>query len=198
MKYAAICADPPWSFKQAPPRTTKSRSVLRHYQTMTDEEIKALPVADLAAKDCVLFLWTTDTALPRAFEVIAAWGFAFKTVGYYWAKTNKSGTLFTGCGWWTRANPEICLLATKGQPKRLARDQPRLVIADRREHSRKPDEIYHSIERLVDGPYCELFARTRRPNWDVAFSNQPDKFAVGDDAEDVISWQKDIAMTEAW
>lgn len=176
MKYKTILADVPWQFNRWQ-KEPKSRSTLNHYPLMSDEAIKALPVAELADKDCVLFLWTTDTSLPVALEVIKAWNFEFRTVGFYWAKTNaKSGGFFTGCGWWTRANPEMCLLATKGQPHRLARDVKRLIVADRREHSRKPDEIYSSIERLVDGPYLELFARTRREGWDQAFSNQPDKF----------------------
>jgi N6-adenosine-specific RNA methylase IME4 len=113
-----------------------------------------------------LFLWATDPLLPRALDVIEAWGFVYKTVAFTWVKTNRTGRgFFTGLGYWTRANPEICLLATRGNPRRVGRDVPRLLIAPRREHSRKPDEVYGRIERLVPGPYLELFARARRPNW---------------------------------
>ena len=74
--------------------------------------------------------------------------------------------IFTGMGFWTRANPEQCLLATRGKPKRIAKDVRRLVVAPRREHSRKPDEVYENIERLANGPYLEMFARNNRENWD--------------------------------
>jgi N6-adenosine-specific RNA methylase IME4 len=144
---------------------------------MSLDVIKVLPVLSFAAEHCVLFLWAIDTHLPEALGVIRAWGFRFATVGFTWAKTNpKSGGFFAGCGWWTRANTEMCLLATRGSPKRLDRSVRRLVVAPRREHSRKPDEVYTSIQRLVTGPYLECFARTRREGWDQAFSDQPDRF----------------------
>jgi N6-adenosine-specific RNA methylase IME4 len=114
-----------------------------------------------------LFLWATDPSLPQALEVMAAWGFVYKTVAFTWAKTTKDGTGFPiGCGYWTRANPEQCLLATRGRPQRLSRAVPQLVLAPRREHSRKPDQVYERIEALVPGPYLELFAREQRPGWD--------------------------------
>jgi N6-adenosine-specific RNA methylase IME4 len=182
-KYRAIAADPPWQFapwsEQHPTLETRdvARSITRHYSVMNNAAIMALPVADIADKDCVLFLWTTDTHLPIALEVMAAWGFKYRTIGFTWAKTHaKSGKFVTGCGWWTRANCEHCLMGTKGRPRRLARDVKRLVVADRREHSRKPDEVYTSIQRLVEGPYCEMFSRCARPGWDQAFSDQPDRF----------------------
>ena len=181
MKYACIAADPPWTFKTPNAASTDCplRSVNRHYSTLSLDAIKALPVADLAARDCALFIWTTDVQLPGALAVMTAWGFAFATVAFHWAKTHaKSGKFVTGCGWWTRANVEICLLGTRGSPKRLDASVKRLLIADRREHSRKPDEAYHAMQRLVGGPYLELFARTVRPGWDQAMSDQVDLFAV--------------------
>jgi N6-adenosine-specific RNA methylase IME4 len=130
-------------------------------------DIKAMPVKEWAAKNCVLFLWTTDPMLENALGVIHAWGFEFKTIGFVWAKTNRrNGGFFMGTGHWTRANPEVCLLATRGSPKRLSRSVRELIVAPRREHSRKPDEIYASIEALVAGPYLELFARFPRDAWD--------------------------------
>jgi len=129
-------------------------------------DIKALPVGDWAAADCALFLWITDPSLPQALEVIEAWGFVYKTVAFTWAKTTKDGAGFPiGCGYWTRANPEQCLLATRGRPQRLSRAVPQLIVAPRREHSRKPDEVYERIEVLVPGPYLELFARAPREGW---------------------------------
>jgi N6-adenosine-specific RNA methylase IME4 len=105
--------------------------------------------------------------LDKAFELIRTWGFEYKSVGFYWVKQNrKSGGFFTGLGYWTRANPEQCLLATRGKPRRLNRDVRKLVVASRREHSRKPDEVREQIERLVAGPYLELFARETKRGWD--------------------------------
>jgi N6-adenosine-specific RNA methylase IME4 len=112
----------------------------------------------------------TDPLLPRAFELLRAWGFEYKTVSFYWVKLNAKpkheSDFFTGLGYWTRANPEQCLLATRGKPSRLAKDVRRLVIERRREHSRKPDCVRERIERLVAGPYLELFARETKPGWD--------------------------------
>ena len=139
---------------------------------MTLADIKALPVSQWAADDCVLLLWTTDPLLEKAFEVIRAWGFTYKTVGFYWAKLKRpeplynDGNFFTGLGFWTRANPEPCLLATRGKPRRLSANVRKLIVSARREHSRKPDEAYPRIEALCDGPYLEMFARSSRPGWD--------------------------------
>lgn len=162
----------------------------RHYATMSLDDIKALPVGALAAKDCVLLLWAVDPLLPEAIEVGRAWGFAYKTVGFTWAKlrreTSKRGGFFEliwhklfpiGTGYWTRSNPEQCLLFTRGNPKRLSASIRQLVIAPRREHSRKPDEIRDSIRKLTDGPYLELFARAAAPGWD-AWGNQVERFAA--------------------
>jgi N6-adenosine-specific RNA methylase IME4 len=177
LAYGAIVADPPWTFKTWSDIPASKRSILNHYQTMPLAEIKALPVADYAARDCALFLWTTDTHLPQALEVVAAWGFAFKTIAFNWVKQTSTGKLVLSCGWWTRGGSELCILSTRGKPKRLARDVRRVVMAPVREHSRKPDVIYEThIPRLVAGPYLELFARTRRHGWDVAMSDQPDLF----------------------
>jgi len=168
-----IYADPPWTFATYSAKG-KGRSAEAHYDCLDLDAIKALPVADWAAPDCALLLWATDPLLPRALEVIEAWGFAYKTVGFYWVKLNRSADarafserdFFTGLGFWSRANPEPCLLATRGRPKRLAADVAKLIVAPRREHSRKPDAAYERIERLLPGPYLELFARTTRPGWD--------------------------------
>lgn len=170
--YAAICADPPWHFRTYS-RKGRGRCADAHYDVMDLAAIKRLQVADLAAPDCALFLWAVDPMLPQALEVIAAWGFTFKTVAFTWAKLKPGRSpasmieadFFTGLGYWTRANPELCLLATRGRPQRIRRDVPRLLVAARREHSRKPDEAYARIERLVPGPYLELFSRSSRPGW---------------------------------
>lgn len=171
--YQVIYADPPWTFATYSHKG-KGRSPEAYYDCMSLDEIKALPVADWAADDCVLLLWATDPLLPTAFDVIQAWGFTYKTVGFYWAKLNKSApsliyderSFFTGLGFWTRANPEPCLLATRGHPKRRRADVRKLIVSPRREHSRKPDDAYERIEALCEGPYLEMFARAARPGWD--------------------------------
>jgi len=149
------------------------RSAERHYDTMTLEQIKALPVDRLAADDCALFLWCVKPELPGALEGIKAWGFDYTSIAFSWVKTNASAQvitldgqgLHTGLGYWTRANPEICILAMRGRPQRLAMDVHEVIIAPVGEHSQKPAEIYNRIERLVAGPYLELFARSERPGW---------------------------------
>jgi N6-adenosine-specific RNA methylase IME4 len=153
-----------------------------HYDCLDFAALSALPVAGLAADDCVLFLWAIDPLLPRALDLIEAWGFEYKTVGFYWVKLNAAAKhdadFFTGLGYWSRANPEQCLLATRGKPSRKAKDVRRLMVERRREHSRKPDETRERIERLVAGPYLELFARETKPGWDC-WGNQVGLFNGG-------------------
>lgn len=136
---------------------------------MQIEEIKTLPVGTLAAPNCALFLWVTFPMLQEGWSVMEAWGFTFKTVAFVWIKQNrKSDSLFTGMGYWTRANAEICLLATRGHPKRQAKDVHQVILSHVEEHSKKPDEARRRIERLMgDVPRIELFARQAAPGWDV-------------------------------
>lgn len=164
-KYRVVYADPPWGFSTYS-KKGKGRAADAYYTTMSLDDIKQIDLASVTAEDCVLFLWVADPFLQQASEVVTAWGFTYKTVGFYWVKTGEDGvSLPMGTGYWTRANPEQCWLATKGHPKRLAADVRKLVVSPRREHSRKPDEIYDAIERLVAGPYLEVFARNRRTGW---------------------------------
>jgi len=174
-QYGVIYADPPWYFKSYS-KKGEGRNATQHYPCLNLTDILSLPVSKLAKDDAVLLMWVVDPLLDQAFKVIDAWGFKYKTVGFTWAKTNrKSMGFFTGLGYWTRSNPEMCLLATKGKPKRISKSVPQLVVSDRREHSRKPDIMYNHIENLLEGPYIELFARTKRPGWDN-WGNQTDKF----------------------
>jgi N6-adenosine-specific RNA methylase IME4 len=166
-KYKVILADPPWSFATYS-RKGKGRSAEAWYDTMSMAEIMAFPVEEMADDHCMLFLWVTDPQLETAFSVIKRWGFTYKTVGFYWIKTSKDGKSFPiSTGYYTRANPEQCLLATRGYPRRRFADVPKLIVAPRREHSRKPDEIYPRIKRLASGPYLELFSRYEQPGWDT-------------------------------
>lgn len=176
-KYAAILADPPWAFACWSGPAIPSRTSDSHYSTMPIGDIAALPVADLAADDCTLFLWATWPLLPEALQVIDAWGFTYKTEAFSYVKVLPENPRKPklGLGYWTRANTEPCLLATRGNPKRLHADVGQVIAAPIREHSRKPDETHSRIERLVAGPYLELFARQSRPGW-TTWGNEADKF----------------------
>lgn len=170
--YGAILADPPWMFETW---SAKGEGRAPKYQRMTVPEIAGLPVDKVAAQDCVLFLWMSWPMLERALSVIEQWGFTYKTCAFAWVKTNDHGMISIGTGYWTRANSECCLLATRGTPKRLDASVRQAIIEPRREHSRKPACVHERIERLVAGPYLELFARQRRLGWD-AWGNEVDKF----------------------
>ena len=160
--------DPPWQFKVYSDKG-QGRSAERHYQTMTMEEIKNLPVCDLADKDCAMFMWTTLPVLKESFSVLERWGFEYKTVAFEKKKKNrKADSLFWGMGYWTRSNAEVCLLATRGNPKRLAANVHQVIISRIEEHSRKPEEARSRIEQLMgDVPKIELFARRKAVGWDV-------------------------------
>lgn len=167
-KYGAIYADPPWEYRVHDRKGLRGVAV-NHYPVMKLEEIKALPVADIAARDCALFLWVTFPCLAEGLEVMQAWGFQYKTAAFVWIKHNrKADTLFWGMGHWTRGNAELCLLGTRGRPKRVDAGVHQVVISHIGEHSRKPQEVSERIIRLMGAvPKIELFARSRREGFDV-------------------------------
>lgn len=162
-KFGAIYADPPWLFASY---SDKGQDRKPGYKTDPLDEIKKLPVKELAADDCVLFIWVLMNQLPEALQVIDAWGFKFKTCAFTWVKQNAHNEKpFLGMGYWTRANAELCLLATKGAPTRLDAGVPQVLLCKIMEHSRKPDEFATRIKKLVAGPYLELYARCERDGW---------------------------------
>lgn len=189
--FKVILADPPWRFATWNKATAVKRrsgknnniSATVHYNSMPTIDICRLPVWELCADDCVLFMWVSWPMLHDALKVIEAWGFTYKTCGFDWMKANaKQPDMFReetkgamGMGYWTRANSEPCLIATKGKPKRLKADVRMAIIEPRRQHSRKPDRVHGDIERLVAGPYLELFGRKQREGWTV-WGDQKDKF----------------------
>ena len=172
-KYNIIYADPPWKLKYYSKKGEKEKSAQRHYDCMSLDDIKALPVNALAEKDCVLFMWVTFPFLEKSFEVLKAWGFTYKTVAFTWVKRcKKSDGFHFGNGYWTRANAEICLLATKGAPHRVSASVRQVCDARIMEHSRKPAEIRDRIVALMgDIPRIELFARQYADGWDC-FGNE--------------------------
>lgn len=169
-----ILADPPYPFHTYSEQG-RQRSAEGHYDTLSIDEIKSLPVASLAAEDCALVLWGTWPDLPDVLAVIAAWGFDYKSAAFVWVKPKLDGEgLRTGMGLsGTRGNTEFALLATRGSPLRLAADvhqvvmTPEVVMAPIGAHSAKPEEVRRRIERLFPGPYLELYARRLAPGWTV-------------------------------
>lgn len=179
MKYGAILIDPPWAFKTFNKQkgTTPHRGCEDHYPTMQIGEIAGLPIPDLSAKNCALFMWVVDSHLAQCMTLLDAWEFNFKTIAFVWEKQTVNGVPMIGMGYWSRKQTEICLLATRGSPKRKSKGVRQLIQAPRREHSRKPDDIYRRIEELVDGPYLEMFARQQWPGWD-SWGNETGKFTT--------------------
>ena len=176
-KYGAILADPPWQFKTWGGKgVTPHRTEEDHYDTVEVTKLSEIPVQSIAAKDCALFMWVISSHVPQAIELADAWGFEFKTDCFTWLKTShKTGKPIMSMGYWSRKYTEKCFMFTRGKPKRIDKGVPELIVAPRREHSRKPDAQYGRVERLVAGPYLEMFARQPWKGWD-AWGNQVDRF----------------------
>lgn len=195
--YGAIVADPPWHFRA---RTalqmsnwTSRRDAEKHYAVMGTDDIANLPVKQLAATDCHLFLWATGPCLRQAFEVIDAWGFRYSSIAFTWVKLKRThnaaqlrilpsaeSDLHVGLGLTTRKNAEFCLLGRRGSCKRASKSVREIIMSPVREHSRKPEEARDRVEQYV-GPnvrIAELFAREPRRGWD-AWGLETDKFASG-------------------
>jgi N6-adenosine-specific RNA methylase IME4 len=180
--YSVIYGDPPWTFRTYSHKG-KGRSAEAHYDCMSTDATKKLDVLSLAAPDCLLAFWVPSPHLPQGIAVLEAWGFTYKTIGFIWVKSCKNAigvaldpikSFAFGNGYYTRATPELCLFCVRGKPKRLRRNVRQLIVAPRRKHSQKSDEAYERLEQSMAGPYVELFARQRRPGWDVAFSREAD------------------------
>ena len=167
-RFAVIYADPAWPFATWT-ESGKGRSAETHYGTSALDEIAGLPVGALAADDCALLLWCTwpHIAIGSHVKVMEAWGFRPCTAAFNWVKTNADGSLFSGMGYFTRSNSEVCLLGIKGSPLRLAADVHQVVMAPVGEHSAKPEEVRARIERLLPGPYLELYGRKQVEGWCV-------------------------------
>jgi N6-adenosine-specific RNA methylase IME4 len=186
-QYGVIYADVPWPFRTYSAKG-EGRSAKQHYETMTIDAIKALPVQAIAAPNCALLMWVNGPLLPECLDIIQGWGFRHKGIAFAWCRQNtKSAGFAMGCGYYTRANVEVCFLATRGSPKRVDRGVRSLIVAPRREHSRKPDQVRAGIERLFgDVPRIELFARQSTPGWDT-FGNQTTLFDQVEEASPQMS-----------
>lgn len=173
-QYDLIMADPPWRFENWS-KKGEEKNASDKYDCMSLDDIKSIPVGHLAAKDCALFLWATNPLLDKAFEVVKAWGFQFKTAGH-WVKKTSGGKLAFGTGYCLRCAGEPFLIAVNGQPK-FARNVRSVIEGPVREHSRKPGEAFTAAENLIPGARrIELFSREERDGWDT-FGNEVGKFS---------------------
>ena len=176
-KYQIIYADPPWMYQGK----MMNSSVTDHYSVLNIKDLRNLPIKDISDNDCILFMWVTMPKLNECFDLIKAWGFEYKTVAFVWIKTNKRKAVnqssffpeesfddFMGLGRWTRANAELCLLATKGRIQRIGKGVKQIIYSPIQKHSQKPDETRDRIIELVgDLPRIELFARQKTEGWNI-------------------------------
>jgi len=165
--FGTILADPPWQFSNRTGKMAPEHKRLSRYSTMTLDDIKALPIAQLALPKGHLYLWVPNALVLEGLEVMKRWGFTYKT-NLVWFKTRKDGGPDgRGVGFYFRNVTELVLFGTRGQLRTLApgRRQVNILSTRKREHSRKPDELYDVIENCSPGPYLELFARHGRPGW---------------------------------
>ena len=159
-RYRVVLADPPWSYQNWTDK--KNGAAAAHYPTLSVQEIRSIPVADLAhPKGCALFLWATFPKVREALSVIEAWGFRYVTCAFVWRKVNPDGSPYMGLGFYTRSAYEICLLGLKGRMTPARRDIRQEITAPVRRHSEKPQTIYDKIEALFPHgtPRLELFCR---------------------------------------
>ena len=177
-KFSTILADPPWRFQNRTGKMAPEHRRLSRYETMTLDDIKALPVEDIAAKPAHLDLWVPNALLPDGLAVMAAWGFAYKS-NLVWHKIRKDGGPDgRGVGFYFRNTTELLLFGTRGTNARTlppGRTQVNFMGTRKREHSRKPDEQYPLIESCSPGPFLEMFARGPRKGWKV-WGNQSDDY----------------------
>lgn len=178
-KYKTIYADPPWQFSNRTGKVAPEHKRLNRYSTMKLDDIKKIPVSEIADAKSHLYLWVPNALLPEGIEVMKAWGFEYKT-NIIWEKVRKDGMPDgRGVGFYFRNVTEILLFGIKGDKNRTlqaGRSQVNLLRTMKREHSRKPDEFITLIENCSSGPYIELFARGNRQNWDMWGNQATDEY----------------------
>jgi N6-adenosine-specific RNA methylase IME4 len=163
-KYKIIYADPPWAYRNMGNIQATANA---QYPTMSNNDICNLPVGGVADDNCILFLWATFPKIQEALDVIRAWGFEYKTVGFVWIKKNKNFTNFFGVGWYTKSNAEVCLIGVKGKAPKISNSISQIIETVRERHSKKPSEVRKKIiEFCGDIPRIELFAREKTEGWD--------------------------------
>lgn len=177
-KFSTILADPPWQFANKTGKVAPEHRRLSRYPTLTLQDIKDIPVFHSAADASHLYLWVPNALLKEGLETMEAWGFTYKT-NIIWHKIRKDGGPDgRGVGFYFRNTTEIILFGTRGKLRTLppGRRQVNIIKSRKREHSRKPDELYDLIESCSPGPYLEMFARGRRSGW-MSWGNQADNYS---------------------
>lgn len=184
-KYNIIYADPAWSYRDYTSREVAERnlnnnskkSVVMKYDVMKTQDLCDLPIKDICAEDCILFMWVTMPKLNECFDLMKSWGFKYSTCGFTWIKKNKKNTStnFWGMGRWTRSNAELCLIGIKGKPQRVSKSIHSVIETPIEEHSKKPDCVRDKIVELCgDIPRIELFARQSAEGWDCWGNEAPE------------------------
>lgn len=178
--YSTILADPPWRFQNRTGKVAPEHRRLRRYSTMSTTDIAALPVSDHARNPTHLYLWCPNALLAEGLQVMSAWGFAYKTTLLWYKVRKDGGPDRRGVGFYFRNVTELLLFGIRGRMRTLpsGRSQENIIISQKREHSRKPDEVYGLIERCSPGPYLELFARQRVDGW-TAWGDEVDAYGPG-------------------
>ena len=175
-RFGTILADPPWQFQNKTGKVAPEHRRLARYRTLSLEEIRALPVCAAAAEVSHLYLWVPNALLPEGLSVMQAWGFRYKS-NLIWHKVRRDGgSDGRGVGFYFRNVTEMVLFGVRGRNARTlaaGRRQVNLLATRKREHSRKPDELYPIVEACSPGPFLELFARGVRPGW-TQWGNQAD------------------------
>ncbi len=166
--YRTILADPPWQFTNRTGKMAPEHKRLSRYSTLSTEEIASLPLAQVVAEQCHLYLWVPNALLSEGLFVMSAWGFTYKTNIVWYKIRRDGGPDGRGVGFYFRNATEMVLFGVRGKmrTKAAGRRQVNVIIAQKREHSRKPDELYAIVEACSPGPYLELFARGKRQGWD--------------------------------
>lgn len=176
-RFHTVLADPPWRFTNRTGKVAPEHRRLSRYETMTTDDICALPVAELTLQPAHLYLWVPNALLPDGLQVMRSWGFEYKS-NIVWHKVRKDGgSDGRGVGFYFRNVTELLLFGVRGKNARTeapGRSQVNYLSSRKREHSRKPDEQYELIESCSKGPYLELFARGTRPKW-TYWGNQADE-----------------------
>jgi N6-adenosine-specific RNA methylase IME4 len=188
-KYATILADPPWRFMNRTGKMAPEHKRLKRYGTMKLDEIMGMPVGNLADDVAHLYLWVPNALLPEGLKVMEAWGFKYKS-NVVWHKIRKDGGPDgRGVGFYFRNVTEIVLFGVKGKNARTlapGRRQVNIIRSRKREHSRKPDELYEIIEECSPGPFLELFARGTRKGWE-AWGNQAEQYEPSCDTPELVT-----------
>lgn len=176
-KYKIIYADPPWAYDD---KSLNRGGAERHYKTTENSELENIDVQSVCDDDCIMFMWATFPKMQEALDLMSAWGFTYKTVGFTWVKKNKiKPSWFWGMGRWTRSNAEVCLIGVKGKPKRIGMGVHSVIDASVMRHSEKPQEVRDRIIDLMgDIPRLEMFARCAPEGWDVFGNEAPNSIEI--------------------